>query len=187
MKQRIGQKHLKIPIREEHHVELTQGPRSHYSRQKSIFNKTFRSGRSLSRHGDSTSKSRHSRNSKSLWHPSTLKKSKIKRKPEDYRFFIDKQNRQLQNLYLTLTGEKDAANLKKTKLTKGKLKAYLVNKYDGVFADKILRVIGEPFRQNKEGTLNYDEYCNFVTELVNFQTDLLFQMAFNIYDYNGNE
>jgi Ca2+-binding EF-hand superfamily protein len=48
-------------------------------------------------------------------------------------------------------------------------------------------VIGDPFRQSKEGTLTFDEYCTFLTELVNFQPDLLFQLAFNIYDYNGND
>jgi hypothetical protein len=70
-----------------------------------------------------------------------------------------------------MTGEKDPTKLKKTRLTKGKLKAFLVNKYDGSLADKILRVIGEPFRQNKEGTCSYDEYCNFIGDLINFQTD----------------
>jgi len=47
-----------------------------------------------------------------------------------------------------MTGEKDITKLKKTKLTKGKLKAFLVNKYDGSFVDKILRVI-DVFRLNK--------------------------------------
>jgi Ca2+-binding EF-hand superfamily protein len=85
-----------------------------------------------------------------------------------------------------MTGEKDISKLKKTKLTKGKLKAFLVNKYDGSFVDKILRVI-DVFRLNKEGLCSFDEYCNFISDLINFQTDQLFQMAFKIYDYNGNE
>ncbi len=66
-----------------------------------------------------------------------------------------------------MTGEKDEMKLKKTKLTRGKFKAFLVNRYEGVIAEKIVRIFGDAFKLNQEGTLTFDEYCNFFSELIN--------------------
>ena len=77
--------------------------------------------------------------------------------------------------------------LKKTKLTRGKFKAFLVNRYEGVIAEKIVRIFGDAFKLNQEGTLTFDEYCNFFSELINHQPKQLFNLAFKIYDFNSNE
>lgn len=66
-----------------------------------------------------------------------------------------------------MTGEKDVQKLKKTKITKGKLKAFLVNKYDGVIAEKIVKVFGDAFKLNKDGSLSFDEYCGYISDLIN--------------------
>ena len=75
------------------------------------------------------------------------------------RFFIDKKDKELQGLFLSLAGEKDPQRLRKTKLTKGRLKAFLANKYDGFITEKILRVLRPAFSINKDNALSFDEYC----------------------------
>lgn len=87
---------------------------------------------------------------------------------------------------MELTGEKDPARLHKARLTKGKLKAFLVKKYDGFVTEKILRVLRPAFTLNKDGTMAFNEYCQFMSDLLNSEPDELFRLAFSIYDYNGN-
>lgn len=86
-----------------------------------------------------------------------------------------------------MAGEKDPNRLRKTKLTKGRLKAYLVNKYDGLITEKILRVLNPMFHLNKDGYMTFDDYVNFMSDFVNFESNELFKMAFKIYDFNGND
>lgn len=34
--------------------------------------------------------------------------------------------------------------------------------------------------------MTFNEYCQFMSDLLNSETDELFRLAFSIYDYNGN-
>ena len=74
--------------------------------------------------------------------------------------------------------------LKRAKLTKGKMKAHLVDKYDGIIAEKIVRWCSDMFSR---GPVEYDQYCDYFENILNDQNVRLYELAFMIYDYNNNK
>lgn len=92
----------------------------------------------------------------------------------------------MQEHWLKLVGERDLKNVKKAKLTKKNLKAFLVGKYESVVAEKILKVMMPAFKMNKEGKLFFEEFVRYLTDLINDQTDTLYKLAFAIYDFNDD-
>ena len=84
-------------------------------------------------------------------------------------------------MFLQMCSEK---KLKRAKLTKGKMKAYLVDKYGGVIAEKIVRWCSDMWNR---GTVEYDQYCDYFENLLNFNNRRLYELAFSVYDYNSNK
>ena len=74
--------------------------------------------------------------------------------------------------------------LKRAKLTKGKMKAHLVEKYGGFIAEKIVRWCQDMFNR---GPVEYDYYCDFFENLLNNGSERLYDLAFMIYDFNNNK
>ena len=83
-----------------------------------------------------------------------------------------------------MTGESD---LKVAKLTKKKLRKFLAGKYDSAIAEKMLVVLQKAFETNKEGYLMFDEFCSYMSDLINYKTHELLKIAFLIYDFNNDK
>ena len=64
------------------------------------------------------------------------------------------------------------------------MKAYLVDKYGGLIAEKIVRWCSDMFSR---ATVEYDQYCDYFENLLNFDTRRLYELAFSVYDYNSNK
>ena len=71
-------------------------------------------------------------------------------KPKKKQFLIQRQSENLMAMFLQMCSEK---KLKRAKLTKGKMKAFLVDKYGGLIAEKIVRWCSDMWNR---GTVEYD-------------------------------
>ena len=96
-------------------------------------------------------------------------------------FRMQRKNENLIAMFLEMCIER---KLIRAKLTKGKMKAYLVDKYGGVIAEKIAKWCSDMFNR---GPVDYDQYCDFFENVLNNQSDRLYDLAFSVYDFNSNK
>lgn len=79
--------------------------------------------------------------------------------------------------------EKISMNINRTRLTKGKLKAILSQKYKGKVAEKIMSL----FFSDLIVPLEYSKWIDLVEELLNSKKAKLQWIAFNVLDYNEDD
>jgi len=79
--------------------------------------------------------------------------------------------------------------MKKAKLTRGKLKVYLIKIYNSVIAEKVIKHFADAF---SKGPITFDLFCDYFNTLINFKFgdehhEKLLKMGFAVYDFNDDK
>ncbi len=91
---------------------------------------------------------------------------------------IDKQSTLVEDIFRRICKEKKKTPVQNIRLTKGKLKAFLSQKYKGYVAQRVVQFFD--FSTNYD----YEKFIDEIENFLNYRRDTLMKMAFSIYDFD---